>query len=123
MILVLNCGSSSIKYRLFTAALDPISGGLVERIGEPDGPTSHRQALRDMTPELRLDAADLAIVGHRVVHGGGRYVGPTLLTDEVVAVLDDVTPLDPLHNPPALAGIAVARELRPDVPHVAVFDT
>lgn len=123
MILVLNCGSSSIKYRLFTAALAPVSGGLIEHIGEPDGPESHAAALRAATKELRLDSGDLIAIGHRVTHGGARFVVPTVITDEVVAGIGELTPLAPLHNPPALAGIAFARGLRPDLAHVAVFDT
>jgi acetate kinase len=62
-------------------------------------------------------------VGHRVVHGGSRFLRPTLIDDEVVAGIEDLRPLAPLHNEPALAAIAQAREALPDVPHVAVFDT
>lgn len=120
MILVLNCGSSSVKYRLFDSQLQPVRSGLVEHIGEPGGPPTHEAALHT---DLGLTAPDLTAVGHRVVHGGARFTAPTLLTDEVVAALGELTPLAPLHNPPALAGIAVTRKLRPDLPQVAVFDT
>jgi acetate kinase len=123
MILVLNCGSSSIKYRLFAADLTPMSGGLIEKIGEPGGPASHAEALASAADELRLDSGDLTVIGHRVVHGGATFVAPTLITDDVVTAITELTALAPLHNPPALASIAVARQRRPDLPQVAVFDT
>jgi acetate kinase len=123
MILVLNCGSSSIKYRLFDDDMRALDRGLIEHIGEPGGPASHLDALKGTAERLHLDAPDLRAIGHRVVHGGSRFVQPILLTDEVVAAINELTPLAPLHNPPNLAGIEVARQLRPDVPQVAVFDT
>lgn len=123
MILVLNCGSSSIKYRLFTADLVPISGGLIEKIGEPGGPPSHAAALSNAAADLRLDSRELTAIGHRVVHGGATFVAPTLITDDVITAIENLTPLAPLHNPPALSGIAVTRKRRPDLPQVAVFDT
>jgi acetate kinase len=123
MILVLNTGSSTIKYRLFSTGLNPLDGGLIEHIGESGGPASHADALRDTAGALRLDSPELAAVGHRVVHGGSRFVTPTLITPEVVTAIEELTPLAPLHNPPNLAGIAVARSLRPEIPQVAVFDT
>ena len=123
MILVLNCGSSSIKYRLFTPSLEPLTGGLIEHIGENGGPASHEDALSSATKDLHLDSPSLTAIGHRVVHGGADFVEPTLITDDVVAAIERLTPLAPLHNPPALEGIAVARRLRPTLPQVAVFDT
>jgi acetate kinase len=123
VILVLNCGSSSIKFRLFDNQLSTLDRGLIERIGEPGGPASHRDALRETGDRLRLDSPELRAIGHRVVHGGARFVQPVLLTPEVLAEIDELTPLAPLHNPPNLAGIAVTRTLRPEVPQVAVFDT
>jgi acetate kinase len=127
MILVLNSGSSSIKYRLFeataTAVLKPARGGLIERIGEPGGPADHLSALREAAPELGLDSPDLVAIGHRVVHGGDRFSRPTLLTDAVIDGIGELVPLAPLHNPANLAGIGVTRALRPEVPQVAVFDT
>ncbi|HEU5085193.1 MAG TPA: acetate kinase [Acidimicrobiales bacterium] len=144
-VLVLNSGSSSIKYQL----VDPDDGtrladGIVERIGEGDSVLSHeaggttttrhapladhREALaaaielfRELGPDL--DAAGIVAVGHRVVMGGQRFDGPALIDEEVRATIERLSPLAPLHNPPNLAGIDVARELFPDVPHVAVFDT
>lgn len=123
MILVLNCGSSSIKYQLFTHDLARLSGGIIDKIGELDGPTSHDQALAVAITQLHLDSADLTCVGHRVVHGGAAFVAPTLITDDVLTTLEQLTPLAPLHNPPALAGISACRRVRPDLPQVAVFDT
>jgi acetate kinase len=120
-VLVLNCGSSSLRYRLFDGDAT-VAKGLVQRIGEPDGEApDHQTALRDALGSLDLDG--LAAVGHRVVHGGARFSEPVLVTDEVVAAVRDLVPLAPLHNPPNLAGIEVARRLLPDTPQVAVFDT
>jgi acetate kinase len=120
-VLVLNCGSSSVKYRLFDDA-ETIAKGLIERIGEPNGDAAdHRAALRHIMESV--DLAGLAAVGHRVVHGGPRFTEPTLLDDDVVAGIEALIPLAPLHNPAALTGISVARKLLPDIPQVAVFDT
>jgi acetate kinase len=120
VILVLNAGSSSLKYRLFDGART-VTGGLVERIGArvPD----HGAALREVADELDLKSLPLKAIGHRVVHGGTRFVQPTLVDDAVVAGIRELIPLAPLHNPANLDGIEVARALRPDVPQVAVFDT
>ncbi|HLL65276.1 MAG TPA: acetate/propionate family kinase [Micromonosporaceae bacterium] len=129
MILVLNCGSSSLKYRL----VDPAAGvggpaggagrgGVMERIGEPDGDApDHATALRRATADL--DLAGVTAVGHRVVHGGTRFREPTRVDAEVRAGIAELIPLAPLHNPANLTGIEVAQEVLPDVPHVAVFDT
>ena len=120
-ILVLNSGSSSLKYRLFDGA-DTVTKGLVERIGEAEGGASdHAAALRKIMDELDLEG--LTAVGHRVVHGGTDFKQATLIDDDVVATIESLVPLAPLHNPPALAGIMVARRLLPGVPQVAVFDT
>jgi acetate kinase len=117
-VLVLNCGSSSIKYRLFDGA-DALAKGLIEEIG--DDLADFEAALQRIMGDV--DLAGLAAVGHRVVHGGSEFSAPTVLDDEVVATIERLVPLAPLHNPSALAGIAVARKLLPDVPQVAVFDT
>lgn len=133
-VLVLNSGSSSLKYRLY-AGLSPaddaaplpdertvLSGGVVQRIGEAGaGPPDHAAALREVM--AGLDLTGLTGVGHRVVHGGVRFAEPTLIDDRVVREITELIPLAPLHNPPNLTGIEVARRLLPDVPQVAVFDT
>ncbi|MFG2302308.1 acetate kinase [Actinacidiphila glaucinigra] len=128
-VLVLNSGSSSVKYQL----LDMADGsrpaaGIVERIGEPGGAADHAEALKTVADELAardlgLDSPELAAVGHRVVHGGTRFTAPTLIDDEVLAAVEELAPLAPLHNPANVTGIRVARDLRPDLPQVAVFDT
>ncbi|HWG99160.1 MAG TPA: acetate kinase [Pilimelia sp.] len=129
MILVLNAGSSSLRYRLFDVGADgapagAVAGGLVERVGEPGSPTpDHASAAARVAAELDLARRPLRAVGHRVVHGGTRFRAPTVLDDGVVAAIGALVPLAPLHNPANLAVIEVARRLRPDVPHVAVFDT
>lgn len=122
MILVLNSGSSSLKYALVdTTGAAARRDGLIERIGEPGGIRDHAEAVRAMTEDLGDHG--LTAVGHRVVHGGARFRQPTLIDDDVLAAIRDLTPLAPLHNPANLTGIEVARALRPDLPHVAVFDT
>ena len=120
-VLVLNCGSSSVRYKLFDGD-DVTAKGHVERIGEDGGEAAdHLSALRDLLD--RLDLSGLAAVGHRVVHGGERFTSATVITDKVVSAVEELVPLAPLHNPGALTGIRVARKLLPDVPQVAVFDT
>lgn len=128
LVLVLNSGSSSIKFQL----VDPAAGtavlsGLVEQIGEPGGPvTDHGAGLRLIHRQLEdsgIDLAAVAAVGHRVVHGGELFHAPTLITDEVVREIAWLAELAPLHNPANVIGIEVARKDFPDVPHVAVFDT
>jgi acetate kinase len=129
-VLVLNCGSSSLKY----AVVEPDSGrqiadGIIERIGEgPSAPADHEAALRAAFDELsdsglHLDSLGLVAVGHRVVHGGRDLYRPTLVDDALITTLERLSPLAPLHNPPAILGIEVARRVLPDLPHVAVFDT
>jgi len=135
MILVLNCGSSSIK----GAVLDPSTGRRlstlrVERLGSAEA----RATLDGEAEDLGLVDAEAALVrllpgllgehsvdgvGHRVVHGGSDFVGPTVIDDAVMGRIEALIPLAPLHNPANLAGIKVARELLPDLVHVAVFDT
>jgi acetate kinase len=144
-VLVLNSGSSSVKFQL----IDPDSGGsladgIIERIGEDasassltagekevtrDDRVAHHEAALRTAFELfeeagaHLDTVGLVAVGHRVVHGGPDLYRPTLVDDALVAKLEELAPLAPLHNPPAVLGIHVARKALPDLPHVAVFDT
>jgi acetate kinase len=144
-VLVINAGSSSLKYSLVDSASgEAAATGLVERIGEDDSHHVHHgpkgewdddQPIADH--EAALEAAvqafetqgpaladvDIVAVGHRVVHGGDRFAAPALVDDELIAAVRDLVPLAPLHNPANLEGIEVARRLLPELPHVAVFDT
>jgi acetate kinase len=122
LVLVLNVGSSSLKY----SVVGPRSGevvlaGTVERL-ERDG---HAGALDAVAREVRATgrADDLVAVGHRVVHGGTAFHEPMLVDDDVVARIEALATLAPLHNPPAVAGIRSARAAYPHLPQVAVFDT
>jgi acetate kinase len=120
-VLVLNCGSSSVKWRRYDGDRT-LDQGTVERIGEPGGgPKDHTDAVRQILDGM--DLTGLAAVGHRVVHGGRKFSAPMLIDDAVLAAIRDLVPLAPLHNPANLAGIEVARAALPDVPQVAVFDT
>jgi acetate kinase len=117
-VLVLNTGSSSIKYQV----VDPHTGvrratGLVERVDR-----AHAVAAA-LAAEPALADASPAAVGHRVVHGGRRFTDPAVIDDGVLAAISDLAPLAPLHIPANAEGIRVARSAFPHVPHVAVFDT
>jgi acetate kinase len=122
-VLVLNSGSSSLKY----AVVDTDSGeqpvdGIIERIGDGEVP-DHSAAMRVVFDELADHIAGLTAVGHRVVHGGPDLYQPTVIDDQLIAKLEELSSLAPLHNPPAVLGIQVARKALPELPHVAVFDT
>lgn len=146
-ILVVNCGSSSIKYELFDAeSLTGVASGLLERIGskpavlkhEVNGSltrsevdvSNHKQGL-ELILEVLLKTEPKAIesleeiiaVGHRVVHGGDTFFESTVVDEKVLEALRRWAHLAPLHNPPNIAGIEAARSLLPRVPQVAVFDT
>lgn len=146
-ILVLNSGSSSIKFQLFdTKKNTALATGLVESIGEKNGNiklTSHQtnttkqltleiknhekglqeaqKLLKDMSILDGLDQVDG--IGHRVVQGGDKFTKPTLINDEVLKTIDNLSSLAPLHNPPQLIGINTAIKQAPKVPQVAIFDT
>jgi acetate kinase len=149
-ILVLNSGSSSIKYKLFDMTdRSTLASGLVERIGEETGSfvhqehdgqgrmtetrkngrvPDHREGMGKIVDVLSAtgageDERGLAGVGHRVVHGGEDFKEPTLIDEEVLAVIRRNCPLAPLHNPANLIGIEVALEALPGLPQAAVFDT
>ena len=148
-LVTLNAGSSSIKFGLFALVdgrPERIAGGQVEGLGAEvsfsvkskdgqvlldrrfaagDGPTDHRSAmalvlawLEQSHPRVRI-----AGVGHRIVHGGLEFVRPVLVDDAVIAALERLSPLAPLHQPHNIAGIAAARRAFPDAPQVACFDT
>jgi len=128
-VLVLNSGSSSLKYSLIQADTGAsLVDGIVERIGEDGAVPDHEAALRAAFEVLapggqNLDELGLVAVGHRVVHGGPDLYRPTIVDDELICHLRELAPLAPLHNPPAVLGIEVALKVLPDLPHVAVFDT
>jgi acetate kinase len=124
-VLVLNCGSSSVKYQLLE--LDPddrdarrLDRGVVERVQDHDAAVAQ---VLDTLADALADGGPPVAVGHRVVHGGDRFTGPTLVDDEVLAAVEDLAVLAPLHNPAAAAGVRAARSRLPGVPQVAVFDT
>ena len=142
-ILLLNAGSSSIKYQVIDADDEAVlASGLIQRIGDEagtidhtvDGVThfqergfpNHGRALTVMTQmfdEFGPDLKSVRAVGHRTVHGGERFNSTTVIDDHMIEVLKELSPLAPLHNPPGIAGIEAARKVLPDVPHVAIFDT
>ncbi len=147
-ILVINSGSSSIKYRFFDMTDESLlAKGLVERIGIPgslihhypmgkegikeeiDIP-DHRRGIQlvldyllDSEYGVIKDISEIRAVGHRVVHGGEKYSGSVLIDEDVLNTLDEFSKLAPLHNPPNILGIKVCQELLPDIPMVGVFDT
>ncbi|WP_420098375.1 acetate kinase [Corynebacterium sp.] len=147
-VLVLNSGSSSIKFQVLDLSADPqdppFLSGLVEQIGENRGHIkliTEDQTIEDRRPILShsvgLERAfgmmsllgvgpqdlDISAVGHRVVHGGSKFSEPVVITDAIVDDIRSLIPLAPLHNPANIDGIENARALLPDVKHVAVFDT
>ncbi len=148
-ILVLNCGSSSIKYQLIdmTEGYNLLAKGLVERIGIPNSVINHypldkkpvikkqnipnhrigiellTEALINHEYGVIKGVEEIVAVGHRVVHAGEKFSGSILLTDEVMEALKDCTELAPLHNPHNILGIEVCKELMPDIPQIGVFDT
>ena len=148
IILVINCGSSSLKYQLLDMAEEQLlARGLVERIGLDSGRhiytrpghddlvdarriADHEQAIA-LVLEKVTDPADgvvaglseIAAVGHRVVHAAEKYANSVLIDDDVMAALEECIPLAPLHNPPNILGIRAVRTVLPDVPMVGVFDT
>jgi len=146
-ILVINCGSSSIKYQLFEMEDERLlARGLVEKIGEEKSVVNHAadgktlryeasipnhetafghigKALMDPASGVIASPDDIDAIGHRVVHGGEAFVASTLITDEVLATIQEFSDLAPLHNPPNLVGIRSAAKVFPGKPQVAVFDT
>ncbi|MCL2338888.1 MAG: acetate kinase [Proteobacteria bacterium] len=143
-ILALNCGSSTLKYQVFDAETkQSIVGGNAEKIGlpgafitqkYPDGTKTrkdteiqdHNEALRlviFMLGEASIDLADIAGVGHRVVHGGEKFAATVKITDEVIKTIEELSDLAPLHNPANLIGIRAARAALPHAVQVAIFDT
>ena len=146
-ILVLNCGSSSIKYQVFVMPEGLVlAKGLVQRIGEAEGSIEQKADGRAKSQSARIpdhefglqlamrfltegegaplaDVAEIAAVGHRVVHGGERFTETVLIDGDVIAAVEAHAELAPLHNPPNLLGIRVALKVLPNALQVAVFDT
>ena len=147
-ILVINCGSSSLKYQVINMEGEVLMAkGLVERIGMDGSCITHEKIGEDkvkkevpmethkeaiaqvldaiVDPEhgVLKDMAELGAVAHRVVHAGEKYAHSVIIDDDVIKALEECVPLAPLHNPPNLLGIAACRELMPETPMVGVFDT
>lgn len=142
-ILLLNCGSSSIKYQVIDGDSEQVSAsGIIQRIGEATGTLDHTfqgtehhvdahfadhaealAALVKMFGDVGPSLDEVRAVGHRTVHGGEAFRSTVVIDDAVLAKLRELSPLAPLHNPPGIAGIEAARAVLPDVPHVAIFDT
>ncbi len=147
-ILVINCGSSSLKFQLINAESEKlIAKGICERIGIDGSKISYTPAggakeetvtpMKDHTDAIRLvlealtnektgvvkSLQEIGAVGHRIVHGGEKFAEATLITDEVIEAIAQCNDLAPLHNPANLIGIHACRELMPETPMVAVFDT
>ncbi len=145
--LVINCGSSSIKYQLLTMPSSKVlAKGMVARIGEDDATLSHEvegdkierelpvadhkagmqiilKTLTEGDSKVVEKLTEIGAVGHRVVHGGEDFSSSVLITDEVSDAIERYADLAPLHNPPNLTGIRAAQSTLPDIPHVACFDT
>lgn len=146
-ILVVNCGSSSLKYQLFDMEREEvIAKGIVERIGTPPSyltyslngekvkkeivANNHTEAFKVVIDTLLngvnpviSSIEEIKAVGHRVVHGGERFKEPTIINDDVIAEIERNNELAPLHNPAGLAGIRASMEVLPNVPQTAIFDT
>lgn len=125
LILVINSGSSSLKYQVRnTDTHEILVRGLIDRIGEAEVP-DHRAALLRLSEEVGpvLHGKTIEAVGHRVVHGGERFSQPVLVDNEITRAIERLSPLAPLHNPASAMGIRAVAERYPGVPQVAVFDT
>lgn len=146
-VLVINCGSSSLKYQLINMENENVlAKGLVERIGIEGSILTQKvndekyvieQPMKDHKVAIKLvldalvdkehgvisDMSEISAVGHRVVHGGEKYAGSVLIDENVMEALQECVKLAPLHNPPNIIGINACRELMPSTPMVGVFDT
>ena len=146
-VLVINCGSSSLKYQLIDAQTEKaLAKGLCERIGidgrlnhtpaggekvvitkdMPDHEVAVQMVLDELTDEkygVISDLKEIDAIGHRVVHGGEKFASSVVINDEVMAAIEECNPLAPLHNPANLIGIRACQAIMPGVPNVAVFDT
>lgn len=117
-ILVINSGSSSLKYQLIDVdSAQSLLNGTIERV------SNHEQAFQQMLQELTVSGYQPAALAHRVVHGGDKFSAPVVVTAEVEKAIEELIPLAPLHNPGNLAGIRAGAKAFPDLKQVAVFDT
>ena len=141
LVLVINCGSSSLKFALLgESSSTPLLSGLAERLGTAEGVMNwkagdtreqvlisdgkHSTAMTSLLPLIaRFAGQPLTAVGHRIVHGGEHFTGARTIDDEVIAAIQDSSPLAPLHNPAQLTGIDEAMRVFADIPHIAIFDT
>lgn len=148
LVLVINCGSSSLKYQLLEMTTETLMAkGLVERIGIEGSVIKHETIgkekyvlttpMKDHTDAIShvmnaithpehgaiKELSEIKAVGHRVVHAGEKYANSVIINDDVIAVLEECAELAPLHNPPNLAGVRACEKLMPGVPNVGVFDT
>lgn len=147
-ILVINCGSSSLKYQLIDSDSEEVlAKGLCERIGIPGSAITHQPAGKDkVTEEVKMEdhtdavkyvieklvdpqvgvvgsLEEIGAIGHRIVHGGEKFAGSVIINDEVIKAVEECNDLAPLHNPANLIGIHSCQKIMPGVPMVAVFDT
>jgi len=129
-ILVINCGSSSIKYKLYDFPADGlIAKGLIEKIGEPSSEVkNHTQGIKALVSDILKKKAvksmeEISVVGHRVVHGAETFREPCLIDEKVIEKIKECAQLAPLHNPANLAGIISSKKILPKAAQVAVFDT
>ncbi len=147
-VLTLNCGSSSVKYSIWgMPAKEVLCSGTVERVTLGNSFIKHKKAgqgeitqshdcpthevaieliikfLKDREHGVIADLSEIDAVGHRVTHGGEKFVKSAIINDEVIKSIEDCGALAPLHNPPQLSGIRAAMKLMPDISHMAVFDT
>ena len=147
-ILVINCGSSSLKFQLINSDTEAVlAKGICERIGAAGSQMVYKPAsgekytveetMDDHTAAIRLvlsalsdektgvvkDLSEIGAVGHRIVHGGENFASSTVINEEVIKAIEECNDLAPLHNPANLIGIRACQELMPETPMVAVFDT
>ena len=146
-ILVINCGSSSLKYQLIDMASENVMAkGTFERIGQPNSflthkvngekyklekPVKNHEEALEFSLEQLLDSKykvidsleEINATGHRVVHGGEKFNKPVIINEEVIKTIEECSHLAPLHNPAAIMGIRAAEKIMPNKPMVAVFDT
>ncbi|WP_324642979.1 acetate kinase [Pseudarthrobacter sp. LT1] len=135
LVLVINSGSSSLKYQVRDVAAGTVlTEGLIEKIGmgnggggdgQIEGPRDHAEALEQVDAAIHQELGDLELgaVGHRVVHGGERFSEPVLVDNEITRAIERLNPLAPLHNPANVLGIRAITKKWPKMPQVAVFDT